>query len=65
LGAIAVWRNFKQNNQKGLAGYMQALRLGYLKSIPEIYAAANVKFDFSTGYIKELMSFVKDELKGI
>ncbi|MFM7857653.1 MAG: M3 family metallopeptidase, partial [Flammeovirgaceae bacterium] len=65
LGAIAVWRNFKQNKQRGLDGYLRALRLGYLQSIPEIYAAANVKFDFSTGYIKELMSFVKDELKGI
>lgn len=65
LGAIAVWRNFKQNKQKGLAGYMQALRLGYLKSIPEIYAAANVKFDFSKGYIKELMDFVKVELKAV
>ncbi|MFM7486398.1 MAG: M3 family oligoendopeptidase, partial [Cytophagales bacterium] len=47
LGAIAVWRNFKQNKQRGLDGYLRALRLGYLQSIPEIYAAANVKFDFS------------------
>jgi oligoendopeptidase F len=65
LGAIAVWRNFKQNKQRGLDGYIQALRLGYLKSIPEIYAAANVKFDFSKEYIKELMDFVKVELKAV
>jgi len=65
LGAIAVWRNYRQNPQKGLQGYMNALKLGYMKSIPEIYAAANIKFDFSQGYIKELMDFVKAEIKKI
>jgi oligoendopeptidase F len=64
LGAIAVWRNFKQNKQRGLEGYMNALKLGYLKSIPEIYTAANVKFDFSRSYIRELMEFVKGEFEG-
>jgi len=65
LGAIAVWRNFRQNKSKGLQGYMNALKLGYLKSIPEIYKAANIKFDFSRAYIKELMQFVRNELKSI
>ena len=46
----------------GLSGYQAALKLGYLRTIPEIYSAANIKFDFSRGYIKELMGFVKREL---
>jgi len=62
LGAIAVWRNFRKDARKGLEGYQNALKLGYLRTIPEIYAAANIKFDFSRGYIQELMSFVKKEL---
>lgn len=62
LGAIAVWRNYKLDKKKGLDGYMNALKLGYTKSIPEIYKAANIKFDFSKGYIKELMEFVRGEL---
>lgn len=62
LGAIAVWRNFRENPNKGLQGYMNALKLGYLKSIPEIYKAANIKFDFSRPYIRELMQFVKGQL---
>ncbi|HTE30509.1 MAG TPA: M3 family oligoendopeptidase, partial [Chryseolinea sp.] len=62
LGAIAVWRNFRKDHQKGLQGYQNALKLGYLKPIPEIYKAANVKFDFSRPYIKELMTFVREEL---
>ena len=63
LGAIAVWRNYKQDSQKGLKSYMNALSLGYTKTIPEIYAAANIKFDFSRKYIKELMDFVRRELE--
>ncbi|HZI23728.1 MAG TPA: M3 family oligoendopeptidase, partial [Chryseolinea sp.] len=65
LGAVAVWRNFRENNAKGLQGYQNALKLGYMKSIPEIYKAANIKFDFSRGYIKELMNFVREELNRI
>jgi oligoendopeptidase F len=65
LGAIAVWRNFRKNPVKGLQGYQNALKLGYLRTIPEIYAAADIKFDFSKAYIKELMDFVRDELKKI
>jgi oligoendopeptidase F len=65
LGAIAIWRNFRQDRANGLQGYMNALKLGYMKSIPEIYKAANIKFDFSKVYIKELMDFVKKELNAI
>lgn len=61
LGAIAVWRNYKKNPKQAIEDYKKALALGYTASIPEIYAAANVKFDFSPGYIKELMDFVKAE----
>jgi oligoendopeptidase F len=65
LGAIAVWRNFRNDRNKGLAGYQNALKLGYMRSIPEIYKAADIKFDFSRRYIKELMDFVRDELSKI
>lgn len=62
LGAIAVWRNFKKDNRAGLEGYKRALKLGYTRTIPEIYQAAGIRFDFSRGYIRELMSFVRDEV---
>ena len=65
LGAIAVWRNYKLDKKKGLEGYTNALKLGYMKSIPEVYKAANIKFDFSKSYIKELMDFVKAELSAL
>ena len=62
LGAIAVWKNYKENPQKGLKQYLDALALGYTKPMNEIYETAGIKFDFSADYIKELAGFVKDEL---
>jgi oligoendopeptidase F len=61
LGAIAVWRNYKTNPKLAVENYKKALGLGYTKSIPQIYEAAGIKFDFSPAYIKELMDFVKAE----
>ena len=62
LGAIAMWRSYKQLGKKGLDNYMQALKLGYTKSISEIYETAGIKFDFSAQYVKELADFIKEEL---
>jgi oligoendopeptidase F len=62
LGAIAVWKNYKQDPEKALNQYLAALKLGYTKPIKEIFETAGVKFDFSQAYIKELISFVKGEL---
>ncbi len=61
LGAIAMWRSYKQNPKQALENYKKALSLGYLKTIPELYAAAGIKFDFSPAYVKELADFVKSE----
>ncbi len=62
LGAIAVWKNYKQDPKKGLEAYLNALKLGYTRSIPELYKAADIQFDFSSAYIKDLIAFVKTEL---
>ncbi len=61
LGAIAVWRNYKLNPQKTIEEYKKALSLGSTVTIPEVYFAAGIKFDFSSSYIKELAQFVKSE----
>ena len=62
LGAIAVWKNYKENPEKALNQYLAALSLGYTKPMNEIYETAGIKFDFSAEYVKELASFVKTEL---
>jgi len=63
LGAIAIWRNYKRNPGKSLQQYIDALSLGYTKSIPEIYKTAGIEFNFSQAYVSELAGFVKSELE--
>ena len=63
LGAIAVWKNYKENPKQGLAKYLDALKLGYTKNMIQIYETAGIQFNFSAAYIKELMAFVQQELK--
>jgi oligoendopeptidase F len=65
LGAIAVWKNYKENPEKGLQQYLDALKLGYTKTIKEIYETAGIKFDFSAAYVKELAEFIKGEMDKI
>lgn len=62
LGAIAVWKNYKENPEKALNQYLDALALGYTKPMNEIYETAGIKFDFSANYVKELAEFVTKEL---
>jgi oligoendopeptidase F len=63
LGAIGMWMQYKQDPQKALENYMNALSLGGTKTLPELYAAAGLKFDFSPAHIKTLMEFVKKEME--
>jgi oligoendopeptidase F len=63
LGALGVWKNSMTDFPKAIEDYKNALRLGYTKSIPEIYATAGIKFDFTEEYLKELVDFVKNELQ--
>jgi oligoendopeptidase F len=65
LGAIAVWKNYKENPEKALDMFETALKAGYSKPIPEIYKMAGIEFDFSKLYISKLMAFVLDELNKI
>lgn len=63
LGAIAIWRNVLQDKKKGLDAYKNMLSLGYTKTIPELYKAGNIAFNFTPGYVGELFDFVWAELK--
>lgn len=65
LGAIGVWKNYKENPQKGLEGYLNALKLGYTKPMASVYNAANIPFDFSKEHIASLMAFLQGELNAL
>jgi oligoendopeptidase F len=63
LGAIGLWKQYKENKEKALSNYMAALSLGGTRTLPELYDAAQLKFNFSKDHIKELMDFVNGEMK--
>ena len=65
LGAIAIWKNFRENRKMGLQNYLNALKLGYTRSIPEIYEVAGIQFDFSKKNIHELIAFVRAEWESL
>lgn len=63
LGAIGLWKQFKEDKDKALNNYINALSLGGTRTLPELYRAAGLEFNFSGEYIKGLMDFVHGELK--
>ena len=65
LGAIAMWKQYKENPQQALDNYMKALGLGYTRTLRELYTAAGIRFDFSPAYVKELAGFVQKEIDKI
>ena len=65
LGAIGLWKQYKQNPAQAINNYLQALSLGGTRTLPELFAAAGLPFDFSGKTISSLMLFVKNELDQI
>ncbi len=65
LGAIGLWMQYKKNPEQALDNYMKALSLGGTKTLPELYKAAGLTFDFSPENIKVLMDFVNEEMENI
>jgi len=65
LGAIGMWMQFRQDREKALENYCHALSLGGTKTLPELYKAAGIDFDFSPEKIKKLMEFVREEMNAL
>ena len=65
LGAIGLWKQYKENKEKALNNYMAALSLGGTRTLPELYDTAQLRFNFSKEHIKQLMEFVSSELDQI
>lgn len=65
LGALQIYRNYKLDPVKALQDYKKALHLGASVPLPDVYEAAGISFDFSSGMISELMQFVENELEAL
>ena len=63
LGAIGMWMQYQNNPASALENYMTALSLGGTKTLPELFQAAGIEFNFSPDYVKKLMDFTNNELE--
>jgi oligoendopeptidase F len=62
LGALQVWANSKRDKAKALNDYKRSLELGGSRPLPELFAAAGCKFEFSRKTMAPLVKLVRDEL---
>ena len=65
LGALQVWANSKRDKAQALNSYKSALALGGSRPLPQLFAAAGCKFDFSRSTIAPLVKMVQNELKNL
>ncbi|MGL1900876.1 MAG: M3 family oligoendopeptidase [Fibrobacterales bacterium] len=65
IGALQVYKNFKENPTQALTAYKNGLSLGSTKPLPELFEAMNIKFDFSKETIEPLMQLVVEEISAL
>ncbi len=63
LGALQVWANSKRDKAGALNHYKHALALGGSRPLPELFAAAGCKFEFSRKTMAPLVGLVRGELE--
>lgn len=65
LGALQVWLNAKSDRRSAVRMYREGLALGGSRPLPELFAAAGARFDFSADTLGRLMSPVQKELDAL
>jgi oligoendopeptidase F len=63
LGALQVWRNSLRDPRAAVAQYRQALALGAVRRLPEIYRAAGARLTFDAAAIGELVDLVEQRIE--
>lgn len=63
LGAVLVWRNALEDQAGAVADYLRALALGGTVTLPELYAAAGVRFAFDAGTLGEAVSLIEQTIE--
>ena len=65
LGAVSVWKKYQQNPVQGLKDYLDALKLGYTHTVPQVYKTAGIAFAFDRPHISNLIQFLKANLEDL
>ena len=62
IGALQIWRNSLADHPAAVARYREALALGAVRSLPEMYRAAGARLSFDAGLIGELVQLVETQI---
>jgi oligoendopeptidase F len=62
VGALQVWRNSIRDRSGAVARYREALGLGAVRPLPEIYRAAGARLSFDSATMGELVDLVEGEI---
>jgi oligoendopeptidase F len=62
LGALQLWQRSLRDPAQTLRQYRSALTLGNSRSVPELFKAAGAKFAFDRETIREMVSFLRQQL---
>jgi oligoendopeptidase F len=65
IGALQVWRNSRRDPAGAVARYREALALGAVRGLPEIYRAAGAELTFDAAKIGELVLLVESEIERV
>jgi oligoendopeptidase F len=65
LGALQLWRMERQDHEAAIAGYRHALTLGGSRALPELFAAAGIRFAMDGAILRELVPEVMAKLRGL
>jgi oligoendopeptidase F len=63
LGALQVWRNSLKDPSTAVARYREALALGAVRKLPEIYQTAGARLTFDVETIGDLVQLVEEHIK--
>jgi oligoendopeptidase F len=65
LGALQIWRNSLADPQRAVTRYREALSLGAVRSLPEIYRAAGARLTFDADAIGEMVQLVETHIEQV
>ena len=65
VGALQIWRNSLRDPVQAVARYREALALGAVRSLPEMYRAAGARLTFDPALIGELVQLVEEQIDRI
>ena len=63
LGALQVWRNSLDDPARAVARYREALALGAVRRLPDIYKTAGARLTFDVDTIGELVLLVESQIE--